>query len=548
MSWLGLLLACQPAPPLSIDGAPSAAGVVITATLPVAEVEVRDAEGALVVRRSFPTPTVTAELVSRLPPGAYVATARTAGARGTSASTTIEVGERPPVLVEVQAFPGQPWTRVAGDVEVPVPAGGSVEVLLGETTGSGRRAIRAVRVEAVPVPVTVGALAFTLRPRPVARDTAAIVSVAFPAAADGTPDLGRPPSRIALPGRFWERVIRRVGLGGRRRDAWAPWAYAGVTLENRGASPLDVVVSIAFSGTDVAPFRPRLRSQDGDTGTVAVLLRVPADGRATATLPVFVDTGTVVDGVYAAEIRVAPLGGAAPLATLAVPLYVTHGDAVASAGFGLACLATLGGIGWAGPRLRGWLDAAATSELMTIALFGSSLFLVGTASDLLAMALGALLGPFATVVTGLVADVGRYTLLVTLISLLPRPGTLTLGILTGWFLRGFATGSFAPVDILYNGAAIAFCEGFAWLAGLTRGGGAWRDEPLGRRWLRLSVGFAGASVLTTLTGLWLHVILFRLFYADWYVAMQVIGPGLLYTVAACRIGAEFAATLRKVSA
>ena len=82
---------------------------------------------------------------------------------------------------------------------------------------------------------------------------------------------------------------------------------------------------------------------------------------------------------------------------------------------------------------------------------------------------------------------------------------------------------------------------------MTRGG-AWRDEPAGRRWARLSVAFGGASVCTTLAALWMHVVLFRLSYAGWYIALQVLGPGLLYVVVACRVATGFAASLRRVEA
>jgi hypothetical protein len=515
---------------------------------------------------------------------------------------------------------------------VPLVAGGSAEVLIGVTGGpnrpesvafvvgehagadtvrgasegavplevtapatlplplQGARVVRAVRVSSGPVPVTVGDLHFTLVPAPVALATLAatvtLADEAFPAEADGSPDLGRPAHRVSLPSPTWERVIRAVGLGGRRRDEVAPWAWWGVTLENTSDAPVDLQISLTVhddaappieaaaedaaapaedaagphASANAAPepgsapaFRPRLRDGDGDTGTVSALLRLPAHGAARAALPVYVDTGLVTPGAYRARLTVTPLGGDTPVLTADRPLYVRRGDAVASAGFALSLLAFAGGVGLTVRRVRGWLDAAATSELMTIALFGSALFLVGTAADLLAMGVGAVLGPLSSVVTGLVSDLGRYTLLATLITLLPRVGTLTLAILTGWFLRGFTTGSFAPVDLLYTGTAIGIAEAFAWLAGLTRGAtpaarGAWRDEGPNARWARLSVAFAGAAVCTTLAGLWMHIVLFRLFFAPWFMLLQVLVPGLLYTVIACRVATGFAASLRRVEA
>lgn len=446
-------------------------------------------------------------------------------------------------------------------LEAPVPLGHATappDTLALPTLGA--RVVRPVRVRDTPVTVTVGDTSFTLAPAPVTlaalAATVTLAGDAFPAEIDGSPDLGRPASRVSLPSPTWERIIRAVGLGGRRRDEVAPWAWWGVRLQNDGDTPVDLQVSLTVhqpsEGGPAPAFRPRLRAGDGDTGTVAALLRVPAHGAATAALPVFVDTTVVTPGAYDARLTVTPLGGDTPLHAATRPLYVRRGDAVASVGFTLSLVAFVGGAGLTLRRVRGWLDAAATSELMTIALFGSALFLVGTAADLVAMGVGAILGPLSTLVTGLLSDLGRYTLLATLITLLPRVGTLTLAILTGWFLRGFTTGSFAPVDLLYTGTAIGLAEAFAWLAGLTRGGGPdradWRDGTPTARWARLSFGFAGAAMCTTLAGLWMHIVLFRLFFAPWYVAMQVLVPGLLYTVLACRVATGFAASLRRVEA
>ncbi|MDP2306924.1 MAG: hypothetical protein Q8P18_12945 [Pseudomonadota bacterium] len=599
-----LLAACAPAPPVTLTAAPTPSGVRVEASAPITRVELRSATGVPLARRTTPAPTPKVEVIAPLAPGAYTAVVTVGDHAPMIAPFTVPV--RRPVTVEVQPQPGGAWVEATGTLSVPLVAGGSTEVLVGITGGPGKpdgvpfslrspqgtpanapvgasavpsspdtiplpvpgaRVVRPVRVRDTPVVLTVGDTTFTLLPAPIALATLAatvtLTGEAFPAEIDGSPDLGRPAHRVSLPSPAWERIIRAVGLGGRRRDEVAPWAFWGVTLRNEGDTPVDLQVSLTIhdasdgaAGSDPArapAFRPRLRDGDGDTGIVAALLRVPAHGTARAALPVFVDTAVVTPGAYDARLTLTPIGGDTPLSVTTLPLYVRRGDAVASVGFTLSLAAFAGGAGLTLRRVRAWLDAAATSELMTIALFGSALFLVGTIADLLAMGVGALLGPLSTLLTGILSDLGRYTLLATLITLLPRVGTLTLAILTGWFLRGFTTGSFAPVDLLYTGTAIGIGEAFAWLAGLTRGGGtaregAWRDDGPGRRWARLSFGFGGAAVCTTLAGLWMHIILFRLFFAPWYMAMQVLVPGLLYTVLACRIATGFAASLRRVEA
>ena len=86
-------------------------------------------------------------------------------------------------------------------------------------------------------------------------------------------------------------------------------------------------------------------------------------------------------------------------------------------------------------RLPGWLRQARTSELMTIALFGALSFIISAAGQLVGMGFAAVLGPFGILVTGLVDDVFRYALWAVLLTLMPRPGTATLVLLTHWLPR-----------------------------------------------------------------------------------------------------------------
>jgi hypothetical protein len=42
------------------------------------------------------------------------------------------------------------------------------------------------------------------------------------------------------------------------------------------------------------------------------------------------------------------------------------------------------------------------------------------------------------------------------------------------------------------------------------------------------------------------MVLYRLYYAPWYVAAVLIGPGFLYVWLACGLGTRFAHSLRAV--
>lgn len=532
-----MLLACaDPAPTARLDGEL----VVIEGHFD--EVEILDEAGLPVERRRLAEPVERLELA--LEPGRY-------RLRVEGVELAVERPAQAPVRAEVQVAPGAAWAPLAG--EIPVPAVGVAEVAVRVTAGPdfparvesslgpvdlawpGQVELRRLRLTDT-TEVFVGSERATLRPVPVDPAALEVGEPVFPAGPDGDPDLGRPAGAAILPDPLWDGFVRRHGLGSRRRDEYAPVGWAALPLHNRGEQPVDVVASLRFA--DPA-FRPRLRDADGGTGEVQVLVRVPAGSSSAVVLPVFVAADAAI-GSYRGELRLRPLGAGDDRWRGELRVDVSRGDPVARVGFAGAMGGATLGFGWFLLRLRGWLESSPTSELMTIALFGSALFVTGTASDLLSMAVGALLGPFATVLTGLVGDLARVVLLGTLLGLRPKAGTLALSTVSGYLLRGLAMGSFAVADLLYLGVSIGAQEAMAWIVGASRG-----RVP---GFTRLALLFGLSGVLTTLVGLWLHIVLYRLYFAGWYVLFQVAVPGLLYPVIAAAIASRSIRALREVQA
>ncbi|MCB9765486.1 MAG: hypothetical protein H6739_37275 [Alphaproteobacteria bacterium] len=471
---------------------------------------------------------------------------------------TVSPGETVPVV----SIDGAP---AAVAVHVVTATGGEAVVRVGDETtrlrlAPGRhRVAEAVVTASTPVSVQIGAKtrSFTLAPQTLTGEALAqrlsIAEVTFPADSAGVPDVARPNGRVTLPAAWWRDTLDGLGLGARARDPWAPWAWTGVTLENTGDEPLNVVVRLQVTDDAGAPapaFRPQLREGDDGSGQLRVLLRVPPHDRATAALPLFVDEALLdahaaAEGRWVRHVEVTPLGATRAVATDRAPLFVSRGSTVASLGLLTALVAAALGSALLAVRLPVWLRTTPTSALTTIALFGALSFVVGAAGQLLTMGLATVLGPFAGLLTGLIDDALRYALLATLLTLLPRPGTAALATLVRWLLSGVAMGTFSPTDLLFVGGRVLWLEGALWLAGVTRNP-RWLDEPPALRWLRLSTGFGVASVLTSATGLVLHVTLYRLFLADWYVALMLAGPGFLYVVAACGMAVPFAESLRRI--
>lgn len=393
-------------------------------------------------------------------------------------------------------------------------------------------------------------------PAPPAPDTRvdpahlSLVRADFPADALGRPERARPVDAVELPPRWWSGFAARFGLGTRPRDEQAPWAWEAVRVANAGPSPATVVIRAGtWEGDALDPaFRPRFRDLDGEVGVTAALLRVPAGGEAVAVLPVHVDGAGVPEGSGLRTRRVELLVPGRPEAVARAerPWQVRRSGSGRSVGFGVAVGTSLIGLlGLLGPGGRA-LRQARTADLVVIASFAGMNFVVATASRVLGLGVGALLGPFEPLLTGLVDDAFRTVLLVSLLALIPRPGVMALATVVGWLLRGVALGSLHPADLLYLGSVAFWLEGALWLSGLTRDP-AWREEPALRQWARLSLGFGGANAAAALSGLVTTMVLYRLYLADWYVALLVGLPGFAYVLVGCALAVPFARAARQVA-
>lgn len=577
---LALLGACgsdpAAAPPRLTEDA-----VVLDVPEGLSRVVVEDAEGVPVASRRLPAP--VEELVLPIPADVVgTLTVRTTTADGVEATHRLE-REAPasPVRLELEAPVGQ--RRVAVDdgaeLELALVDGAAVQVgivltartattvrwSLGSRSGeralrSGERLVELVTVSSEDTLVieaddTQTRVRLTPRTQSLdeARANVELTQVVLPALPTGATDIALPAGRVTLPAPWWRELLGRLGLGTRARDGWTAWSWQALTLRNHGDQDVNLVIQATVHETDGSiseAFVPTMRDGRDEGGRVRALLRVPAGQEATASLPFFVDEAALAavdvgERTWERRLEITPLGSEQALYVETRPLYVSRGSTALSLGLLAALLSAALGSALLVRRGPRWLREAATSELMTISLFGAMMFLLGAVGQLLTLSVAALLGPFATLLTGLLDDAFRYALFATLITLLPRPGTAALAVVTSWLLSGFGLGNFSPVDVLFVGSRVFWMEAALWLGGITRGR-AWLTQGPWARWLRLTLAFGGASVLANATALILHMTLYRLFYADWYIALLLGGPGFLYVALACAVAVPFADSLRRV--
>jgi len=389
---------------------------------------------------------------------------------------------------------------------------------------------------------------FKLVPTPLSpedvRNSLQIKAVNFPVDRLGGKALGRPQQRVTLPGQLWSSILETTGLGVRPRDRTVPWAHTAVVVQNTSPSDLNVVVrtKVSQDGEPDPAFLPRMRDVDDGTGWVSAILRIPAKGEAEAVLPMFIDEHDLSEDnrrrtQRTLEAEVSALGADGTLTALQQDLIIQRGSTVAAVAMVAGCIASLLGALMISLRLRHWLKMP-TTTLVTIALFGTLSFVVNAAMQLVGMGVASVLGPFAFILTGLFDDTIRAVLLITLLMLRPRAGVCGLAVLIGWLLRAVTTGAASPADMLYLTGHLFLLESSLWIFGLTRG------KPLSIA--RLSAAFVTSFTASIATALAFNVILYRLFYAEWYVMLNIGLSGVIFPVLATFLAIPVAGSLRMV--
>ncbi len=377
-----------------------------------------------------------------------------------------------------------------------------------------------------------------------ARQQVQIQEVRFPTDSRGQVDLARPEQRVTLPARWWSDTLSWLGLGVRPHDRMVPWGHVSVQLKNGSTVALNLSARIRVESDQLPDpsFTPTMRDVDDGTGWVSAQIRIPPGEETAVVLPLFVDEESLKEenrdrSERHLNVEVSSIGSSGTLAKTSTPLHIQRGSSIAAGGMLLGVAASIGGVTLMSLGLRSWMSLP-TTTLVTIALFSTLSFVVNAATQLLGMGISSVLGPFAFLVTGLVDDTIRCCLLATLLFLRPRPGVCAMAIIVGWLLRAVILGSGGPADLLYLTGHVFFLEGCLWFCGLTRG------APLTS--IRIGIAFSVCFTLSILTALSFNVVLYRLFYAEWYVLLNVVMSGLIFPSIASAMAVPFARSLQRV--
>jgi hypothetical protein len=369
----------------------------------------------------------------------------------------------------------------------------------------------------------------------------------MPTEADGFHQRHRVANRITLPDRVWVNVASWLGIRLNTPSAYEPFTYQTLRIENRSDQPISLLLASEVvdqeTGDPVEYFAAPEFESTGGKGRILAYAHVGPGETAPCVLPVYVHPDTP-EGTYLRRIEIKPLGSDRPLGRpLEKELGVVRSDSVFTSWVIAVGVLSLAWLAATALLYRRIVRALGIRVLVLLALLGSLQFCLQFAGGLLSMVFYALLGPFNCLVGGLLTEVMTYLLVTSVLLLVPRVGAMTLAGLVAYVMGGVLFGSFGLTDVLFVGSAIAFREILLFGFGVTRFNPPGPKPP---RLVPMMLALGLADAASTFTSLALQAVFYRLFFAEWYIFLQVMVTGFLYTALGVYLGRSLGISLRRV--
>jgi hypothetical protein len=355
-------------------------------------------------------------------------------------------------------------------------------------------------------------------------------------------------------------LLLRTGLGilgkvfgSRQEGDAAPAAFVGIKIANHAAEDAIALVSWQVldrqTKAEAEGFRiPQefLDLHGGGDDRVYTQVFVPGKEMVEFVLPIFADKHKVLAGRYLGRVYIRLFGSDVTVGVRDFDLTVKK-MSWSSIGTALYAMLVALGVGiFLLIRNRSIFQRFKSRWLILIALFGSTKFLVSLVPRFFLNELfNGLLGPFAAFATGLFREGITNLFVMALVVLIPLPGVVTLSMLISLVLFCLL-GSFNPVIILFMVVAMSTMEIALYLTGFTRGPQKnFTQTPKALILAALGMGTAGA--FATFVDYNLYMLLYRLYYANWFIWANIFVVGFLYTAIFAPAGVMLGNKLKRVA-
>lgn len=350
---------------------------------------------------------------------------------------------------------------------------------------------------------------------------------------------------ILMPNPLWNRIGCWFGVESEIITYNRPFTFQTIKIANNGNDPVGFMltgemVDVA-TGEESHWFKAPNNQFTGGTDKIVSFVNVNPGQREICVLPIYIESKTP-EGLFKSRITVQRLGSDHVLKRIENTVSVVRSNVLfTSWTIGVAILS----LGWFIAVILFYKRIVNSIGLRIFVLFsllGSLQFCISFVGRIVSSAMSALLGPFNCLVGGLITEVLTYLLITAILFLVPRVGAMTLAGIVSYIMGGILFGSFGLTDILFTGSGIAFREILLLGFGVTKFRQSSRQPSIVP--MMLALGIADAA--STFTSLTLHTVFYRLYFAEWYILLNVIVTGFIYTVIGVFLGKSLGQSLRKV--
>jgi len=320
--------------------------------------------------------------------------------------------------------------------------------------------------------------------------------------------------------------------------------FIGIEVTNTGNRTIPVIITYDIldtkTGEPVKAFKPDIMGMSADTFCYTTLTLSPGSS-SLISLPLYISENAM-GGDYLLRVKVKITGSHWVAVTkdqkiTAIsrnwgPIIITF----------VASLLGLTSIGFFFSKSKEIMDRFKTRNLVLIALFGTVSFAaINLPMTILWELSHAVFGPFSFLFTGLFNEILLYMLIASLVVMIPKPGVVSLFMMVRFLLGGFITGSFTPITFITLSINAIILELVLYAAGIT----SRNPDPDNRFRMGIVCGFADMVSGYVSFSVWM--VLYRLFYSDWYITANILIDGFFYTFIGAWFGISLGNRLKKVA-
>ena len=375
-------------------------------------------------------------------------------------------------------------------------------------------------------------------------DEVSVSQIIIPSDEDGYGDPSHPSNTLVVQetSPALKKLLKVTDLKTEKEDLIS--TFMGIELTNTGNSTIPVMVTYDIldtkTGEPVKAFKPDIMGMNADTVCYATVTLSPGSSSLTS-LPLYISQDAL-GGDYLLRVKVKLTGSDWVAVTKDQKITAISrrwGPIITTF---TASLLGLTAMGFFFSRPGKIMDRFKTRNLVLIALFGTVSFTaINLPMTILWELSHAIFGPFSFLFTGLFNEVLLYMLIASLVVLIPKPGVISLFMMVRFLLGGFITGSFTPITFITLSVNAIMLELMLYAGGITG------KNPVPDNRFRMGILCGFADMVSGYVSFSVWMVLYRLFYSDWYIAANILIDGFLYTFIGTWFGISLGNRLKKVA-